>query len=220
QWNIACDDQITRLQQTYDFVISDIKTGRHLQCMHETRWRRTQQLVVDQRHMYLQTLGNTKQDVFNDGGTGIGIYPDAHARLRCRIRHACSLPVPQVTSRLRLWCRDAEVRVSLRGRNAPAWRALQISLLDQVRLQHIFDGVTLFADSGRQIVESDRAAIEFEEYGFKQLAIHQIKTDRVHIQHDESRISHFSGDAPRTFDLGIVAHATQQSVRDTRRTAT
>jgi hypothetical protein len=44
--------------------------------------------------------------------------------------------------------------------NASAWRALQIALLNQVGLNHIFNGFTLFANARRYVVQPYRAAVE------------------------------------------------------------
>ena len=37
----------------------------------------------------------------------------------------------------------------------PARRALQVTLLNEVRLDHVFDGVALFADGRRHVVKAD-----------------------------------------------------------------
>ena len=40
------------------------------------------------------------------------------------------------------------------GGNTPAGRALQVALLDQVGLNHIFDGFALFTDAGGNVLEA------------------------------------------------------------------
>jgi hypothetical protein len=45
--------------------------------------------------------------------------------------------------------------------HAPARRALQIALLDQVGFEHVLDGVALFADGGGEVVHADRPPPNF-----------------------------------------------------------
>src|SRR5712691_13179277 len=66
------------------------------------------------------------------------------------------LPLPQIAGRIIFGQRQAEMPISAGGRHATARRALQITLLDEIRFQHIFDGVALFADGGGKIVHSYR----------------------------------------------------------------
>ena len=56
--------------------------------------------------------------------------------------------------------RKPEVAIRREGRDAPARRALQVALLDQIRLDHVFDRRALFADRGGDVVEADRAAAD------------------------------------------------------------
>src|ERR1019366_7151164 len=60
--------------------------------------------------------------------------------------------------------RQTEMLVGIRGGDSAARGALQITLLDQVRLDHILDGVALFTDSGGKIVHADRAVREFLDH--------------------------------------------------------
>src|SRR5512143_3200949 len=55
--------------------------------------------------------------------------------------------------------RHAQVLVSAAGCNAAPVRALQEAQLQQVRLVHVHDGVSLFADGRRQRLEADRSAV-------------------------------------------------------------
>ena len=104
-----------------------------------------------------------------------------------------------------------------RGRgHAPARRALQVALLDQVRLEHVFNRVALFADGGGQVVDTDRPAVELMQDRFEQLAVHQVEADRIDIEHRQRGVSHFARDDAIGLDLGVIAHAAQQAVGDTR----
>jgi hypothetical protein len=69
--------------------------------------------------------------------------------------------------------------------DAPARCALQVALLDQVGLDHVFNGVALFANAGGNVVQPHRAAVKAVDHGLQQLAVHQVKALRVHIQHGQ-----------------------------------
>src|SRR3546814_17000414 len=66
----------------------------------------------------------------------------------------------------------------LRG-SPPAWRTLQIPLLDQERFDHIFDGVTLFTYGCCQTVYPHRSAVELMDDGFPQLSVHKVQRSEV-----------------------------------------
>ena len=103
--------------------------------------------------------------------------------------------------------------------HATAARALHIALLYQIRLDHVLDGLALFADRGGEVIDAYRSAREFFNDGLQQFAIHHIQAARIHIQHHERCVGHFACDMATRFDLRKVAHATQQSVGDTWRAA-
>src|SRR5450830_1940883 len=115
--------------------------------------------------------------------------------------------------------RHAKMAVRQRRGDAAARRTLQVALLDQVGFQHVFDGVALFADGRGQIVEADRAAIEFEQHRFEQLAVHHIETDWINIKHHQCGVGSRLRDLAVALDLGIVPHTAQQSIGDARRAA-
>ena len=103
--------------------------------------------------------------------------------------------------------------------DAPARRALQVALLDQIRLDHVFDGVALFADAGGDVVQADRAAVKAVDHRFEQFAVHQIEAFGVHVEHDQGFLGNALVNGAVTFDIGIVAHAAQQTVGNARRAA-
>lgn len=114
---------------------------------------------------------------------------------------------------------EAEVLPDRRSRHPTAWRALQIALLDQVRLDHVFDGIGRFADGGGEIVQPDRATAEFFQNCAEQLAIHEVKAEGVDIEHAQRGIRHGEGDVSFRLDFGIIAHPAQQAVGDAGRAA-
>src|SRR5690349_8067212 len=59
--------------------------------------------------------------------------------------------VPQVGGGGAGRLRQAEMAIAGNGGHAPALRALQVALLDQVRLEHVLDGVALLADRRGQV---------------------------------------------------------------------
>src|SRR5690606_11562885 len=66
---------------------------------------------------------------------------------------------------------QAEMQIG-RARDDPAARrAHHVALLDQIGFQHILDGAALLADGGRQVVDSDRAAVELLDDGQQQAAV-------------------------------------------------
>ena len=63
--------------------------------------------------------------------------------------------------------RQAEVLIGIRGGDSATRGALQVALLDQVRLDHILDGIALFAYSGGKVIHADRAAGKFLDHGLQ-----------------------------------------------------
>ncbi|CAM2144510.1 hypothetical protein PT2222_160067 [Paraburkholderia tropica] len=115
--------------------------------------------------------------------------------------------------------RQAEVAIGeLRG-HASARRALQKALLDQIRLKHVLDRVALLADRGGEVVHAHRAAVELVENRFEQLAVHQVEAHGIDVEHAQRGVGDLRGDRAIGLHFGVVAHATQQAVGDTRRAA-
>jgi len=88
------------------------------------------------------------------------------------------------------------------------------ALLNQERLEHVFDRVAFFADCGCKRVEADRAAAELLQNGQQQPPVHRIEPFAIDVQHIERAGSHLRGDAAVAAHLGKVAHTAQQPVRD------
>ena len=107
---------------------------------------------------------------------------------------------------------NAQVTVGRQGGDAPARRALQVTLLDQVGLDHVLDGARLLADAGRDVVQADRPAVEAVDHGLQQLAVHQVEALRIDVEHGQRLVRQRLGDAAVALDLRIVAHPPQQPV--------
>jgi len=111
------------------------------------------------------------------------------------------------------------VAICERCRDAAAVGPLQESLLDEKRLEHVLDGVAFLADSRRQIVDADRTATELVEDALQKLAVHDVETRAVDIEHLQGGIGDGARDMSRGANLGKIAHPTQKPVGDTRRAA-
>src|SRR6476620_6154762 len=102
-----------------------------------------------------------------------------------------------------------------RGRgDASPRRTLQIALLDEKRLDHVFYRVAFLADGGRQVVDTDGTAAEFLDHGLEQFAIHDVETGRIDIEHCERGIGNLARNEPARFHLRVIANAPQQPVRN------
>ena len=85
-------------------------------------------------------------------------------------------------------------RYDKRGGHAAARRALQVTLLDEEGLQHVLDRVALLADGRGEIVDADRAAVEFGEHGLEELAVHDVEAGGVDIEHRQRGVGHRARD--------------------------
>src|SRR3989442_14673218 len=98
-------------------------------------------------------------------------------------------------------------------------RALEESLLDEIGLEDVFDRVAFFADGGCEVVDADRAAGELGEHRLQELAIHDVETGGVDVEHRQRGI----GDLARDLAVGTyfceVADAAQQAAGEARRAA-
>ena len=102
------------------------------------------------------------------------------------------------------------------GGDAAARGALEEALLDEVGLDHVFDGVGAFADGGGDVIEADGAARKFVQHGFEEFAVHHVEAFVVYIEHLQGGIGQGGIHAAVAFHFGVVAHAAQQAVGDAR----
>ncbi len=121
--------------------------------------------------------------------------------------------IPQIPETITARFGQTEMTVRRGGGNPPARRALQITLSNQIRLEHILDG------GRREIVNADRSAAELVDHRLQQLAIHDIKPDRINIEHFQRTIGDRARDPSVRAHLGEIANAAQQAVGDARRAA-
>ena len=66
---------------------------------------------------------------------------------------------------------QAEMRIGLGSRHATASRAHEEALLNEERLEHVFNGAALFAQSRRKVVDADRATRKLLDDGEQQAAV-------------------------------------------------
>ena len=109
--------------------------------------------------------------------------------------------------------------VSQRRCLASARGTFDESFLDEVRLIDILDGTGIFAHGGSDGVESDRSAAELIDDGGEEFVIYLIETESVDIQRLEGVLGDVEIDSTVAFNLGEVAHASQEGVGNTGRTA-
>src|SRR5205823_14748252 len=107
-------------------------------------------------------------------------------------RPSASFAREELTRRRR---HQAEMTIRKRGSDPAAIGALEESLLDQERLEHVLDRVALLADRGREIVDADRSAGELVEYAAQKLPVHHVQARRVDVEHRQRGVRDFSRDA-------------------------
>src|SRR6185312_13191695 len=88
------------------------------------------------------------------------------------LQQGAAAPEPQMCIRARR--RDASARSS---RDEP--------LLQQVRLVHLAESLSLFADRRRKALDPDRTAVEFLDYRGENRAVHPVEAARVDFEQFE-----------------------------------
>src|SRR5579859_1705205 len=111
---------------------------------------------------------------------------------------------------------EAEVFVGEACDDATAWGACDEAELQQVGFVDILDGFGVFTGAGGQRVQADGATIELLDDGQQQVAVGLVEADLVDLQRCQGRLSHLACDDAVGAHLGIVAHALEQAVDDTR----
>src|SRR5207248_2485072 len=141
-------------------------------------------------------------------------YADRSVERPCREAAARS-PQGRILSR----CREAEIVVRARRRDASARGSVEKPDLNQEWFVHVFDGILLFADGSRDRVDPYGPARELVDDRPEQLAIDLVEAVLVHLEQLQTRVRdllrNFAGGA----DLRVIADAPQQPVRDPRRAA-
>src|SRR5258708_170115 len=111
---------------------------------------------------------------------------------------------------------DAQVPVGKLRRHATARRPGEKPDLDEVGLVDVLDSLRLLGQRGGDRVQSDRAALELQDQGLQQLAIHRLEADLVNFQHGKRLPCDLDGSPTVAAHLSEVADPAQQSIGDPR----
>jgi hypothetical protein len=98
------------------------------------------------------------------------------------------------------------------GGDAAPGGALQVAVLDEVRLVHVLDGAGLLSDGGGQGVEPHRAPLEAVDDVAHEPPVHLVEALGVDAQGGEGLVRDLLGDAAVAQHVGEVAQAPQQPV--------
>src|ERR1700748_855180 len=93
--------------------------------------------------------------------------------------------------------------------NSTPSRAHQKTLLDEKRLDDVFERAPVLADSRRKTVDSDRAAIETLNDGHQQLAVEGIETEWIDLRAVQGCIGQPLVDRAVRLHLCVVANPAQ-----------
>src|SRR5690606_38724703 len=103
----------------------------------------------------------------------------------------------------------------LRGHPA-ARRALDVTLLDQVGLDHVLDGTAFLAHRRRQAVGADRTTVELLDDGQEQAAVHVVEAVAIDAEHVQGLPRHRLVHTTVSLHLAVIPYAAQQAIGDTR----
>ncbi len=102
------------------------------------------------------------------------------------------------------------------AQHPPAAGAQNQPLLDQIRLDHVFDGVPRFGQGGRQRLNADRAAGVVFGDSPQIAAVHRVQAEPVDFQPCERRIRFVTIHRVGAGDGGEIPHPAQQAPGDAR----
>src|SRR5689334_22915276 len=111
---------------------------------------------------------------------------------------------------------EPEMAKSVRRQKPSARRALQETLLDQVRLDDVLDGVARLGERGRDRLDAHRPAAEALRDDSEIAPVHLVEAARVDLEERKGARGEFARDAVGVVDHGEIAHAPQQPAGDTR----
>ena len=103
--------------------------------------------------------------------------------------------------------------------DAPLGRAVQEAQAQQERLVDVLDGLRLLRQHGCQGLDADRAAAELLDDGRQELAVRGIQALVVYLESGQRLVRGGGVHVAIAVDLGVIAHAAQQPVHDSRRPA-
>src|SRR5687767_5671581 len=104
---------------------------------------------------------------------------------------------------------------ALRGHPAPRC-ALEVTLLEQVRLVDVLDRLRVLADRGSKCFEADRTTVELVRYRPEEAAVAVIEAGVVHLERRERLARDREGDVSVVAHLRVIADPFQPAVRDPR----
>ncbi len=105
------------------------------------------------------------------------------------------------------------------GQQPAARGALDEALLDQIRLDDVFDGVARLRQRRGDGVDADRTAAVVERDIGEITPVHGVEPRGIDFERRQRAVGDLAVDRLRAVDMGEVAHAPQQTPRDARRAA-
>src|SRR6476661_1693406 len=115
--------------------------------------------------------------------------------------------------------RDAEVAIRARRGDPATRRALEESRLEKVRLVEVLEGAAVLSDGRGDGADADGTAAEFFDDRRQDPPVDLVETVLVHLEPRQSGPRGVAVDRGLLRDLGEVAQAAQEPVRDARRAA-
>jgi hypothetical protein len=104
-----------------------------------------------------------------------------------------------------------------RGRRDPTpWRALDQPTAEQERFDGVLDRVGFLGHRGRQGRQSHRSPTEPVDQRLEDPAVEPVEPEPVDVEDGEGVPGHLEVDVAVGLDLGVVADAPEQPVRDAR----
>ena len=103
--------------------------------------------------------------------------------------------------------------------HASAWRALDKALHYEVRLVHLLHGASVFADGCGNGADTHRTTTKLVDDGKQNLVVYLVEAVLVDVESRERQPCNVAVDASVALNLGKVAHASQQCVGYTWRSA-
>jgi len=80
-----------------------------------------------------------------------------------------------------------------RRQHAAPRRALDQPLLQQIGLDHLFQGVAAFRQGGGQGVDADRPAVKFDNDRIEDPAVHGVQAQRIDFEELQGLVRHLGG---------------------------
>ena len=108
--------------------------------------------------------------------------------------------------------------IRVRRRDPTARCALEKAILYEEGFVHLLNGASVLADRRRYRAKSHGSAIEFLNDRAQQATIHVVESEMIDIEECQGGLCHRQRDPSISADLRVVAHASQQTDGDARRT--